>query len=199
MKKQHHRQALKLSVFTVAYNIVEGVAAFVFGAFTNSTALVAFGLDAFIESVSASTMVWRFSRHRSKAEEEKTEARAFKIVGWSFLVLGGYVLYKALSNLINEVEPEQSLIGMIIASMSLIVMPFLFRAKYKLGKKIGSKSLVADSKQTFACLMLSAVLLVGTGLNYFFGLWWADPLAAVIISVLLLRESYEMLRHGSHH
>lgn len=198
VRKQHHRQAIRLSVFTVSYNIVEGVAAFTFGALTQSTALVAFALDSFIESISASTMIWRFRRHRSTAEEEKTEQRAYKIVGYSFLVLGAYVLYQALNNLIRMEEPERSLFGAGIASVSLIIMPFVSRAKYRLGKKIGSKSMVADSRQTLICVMLSSVLLVGTGLNYFFGIWWADPLAAVVIALFLLRESYEMRKGHLH-
>lgn len=198
MKKQYHQQATKLSVFTVSYNIIEGVAAFTFGALTQSTALVAFALDSFIESISASTMIWRFGKHRDDAEEEKTEQRAYKIVGYSFLVLGTYVLYQALSNLIRMQEPERSLFGAVIATVSLIIMPFVSRAKYRLGKKIGSKSLVADSRQTLMCVMLSAILLMGTGLNYFFGIWWADPLAAVAIALFLLRESFEMRKGHIH-
>lgn len=198
VRKQHNRQAIRLSVFTVSYNIIEGVAAFIFGALTQSTALVAFALDSFIESVSASTMIWRFSKHRSDEEEEKTEQRAYKIVGYSFLILGAYVLYQALNNLIRMEEPERSLFGAGIATVSLIIMPFISRAKYRLGKKIGSKSMVADSRQTLICVMLSAVLLVGTGLNYFFGIWWADPLAAVVIALFLLRESYEMRKGHPH-
>lgn len=199
MKQQYHRQATKLSVFTVSYNIIEGVAAFTFGAFTQSTALIAFALDSFIESISASTMIWRFRKHRSAAEEEKTEQRAYKIVGYSFMILGAYVFYQALNNLIRMEEPDRSLFGMVVATASLIIMPFLSRAKYRLGKKIGSKSLKADSRQTLICVMLSAILLVGTGLNYFFGIWWADPLAAIAIALFLLRESFEMRKGHVHH
>lgn len=199
MKKQYHQQAVKLSAFTVSYNIIEGVSAFIFGTLTQSTALVAFALDSFIESISASTMIWRFRKHRTDAEEEATEKRAYKIVGYSFLILGAYVLYQALSNLLQKEEPDRSLFGVIVAIASLIIMPMLFKAKYRLGKKIGSKSLVADSRQTLACVILSAILLVGTGLNYFFGIWWADPVAAIAISLFLLRESFEMRKGHAHY
>lgn len=199
MKKIHHKKALKLSIFTVSYNVVEGVGAFIVGSFTHSTALLAFGLDSFIESLSASTMIWRFARHRADEEEEKTEKRAFKIVGYSFFILGVYVLYQAVTKLIQSEEPERSFFGMLIAAMSLIIMPFIFRAKNRLGKQIGSRSLVADSKQTLACIFLSAILLIGTGLNYFFGIWWADPVAAIAIALFLIRESLEMRKGHSHH
>lgn len=199
MKKQYHQKATKLSVFTVSYNVIEGVSAFVVGSLTSSTALLAFALDSFIESISASTMIWRFRKHRSDADEAKTEKNAYKIVGYSFMVLGAYVLYQALNNLIRMEEPDRSLFGAIIAAVSLIIMPFVSRAKYRLGKKIGSKSLIADSRQTLICVMLSAILLVGTGLNYFFGIWWADPLAAVAIALFLLRESFEMRKGHLHH
>lgn len=199
MKKQYHQQALKLSFFTVGYNIIEGVSAFIFGALTSSTALVAFALDSFIESISASTMIWRFRKHRTDAEEEATEKRAYKIVGYSFLILGAYVLYESLSKLLQKEEPERSLFGVIVATASLIIMPILFKAKYRLGKQIASKSLVADSRQTLVCVMLSAILLVGTGLNYFFGIWWTDPAAAILIAIFLLRESFEMRKGHAHH
>jgi cation diffusion facilitator family transporter len=199
MKKQYHQKALKLSLFTVSYNVVEGLAALIVGTFTNSTALVAFALDSFVESLSASTMIWRFAKHRSDEEEDRIEKKAFKIIGYSFLILGAYILYEAVTKLIQAEEPDRSLFGMIVAIASLIIMPILFKAKYRLGKQIGSQSLVADSKQTLACVVLSAVLLVGTGLNYFFGLWWADPVAAILIALFLLRENWEMRKGEGHH
>lgn len=196
MKKQDHRKALKLSVLTVGYNIVEGVVAVSFGVASGSSALLGFGLDSFAESLSGSIMIWRFARHGTEEEEERKEQRAYKLVGLSFFVLGAYVLYEAVTQLLSGEAPEQTIAGVVIAMLSLLIMPFLFLAKNRLGKKIGSSSLVADSKQTFACIMMSVTLLVGAGINYVSDIWWADPVAAIIIAIMLLREGYEIRKEG---
>lgn len=198
MKKQSHKKALRLSIFTVAYNVVEASVAITFGAISGSSALIGFGLDSVAESLSGSIMIWRFAQHRPKKEEDRKEKRAYQLVGYSFLILGTYVLYEAGSKLIQGEKPDQTLVGIVIALVSLLVTPILFRAKYRLGKKIGSQSLVADSKQTFACIMMSVSLLIGVSLNYFFGLWWADPLAAIFIAIMLIREGFEMKRGRAH-
>lgn len=198
MKKQYHQKAIRLSIFTVAYNVVEGIVAVSLGAASGSIALVGFGLDSFIESLSGSVMIWRFGKQRSDVEEEKSERTAYKLVGYTYFILGTFVLYEAVNTLIVNESVEQKPYGAIIAVVTLMVKPVLFRAKYRLGKKIGSASLVADSKQTLACIMLSCTLLLGAGLNYFFGLEWADPVAAIAIALLLLREGLEM-REGHHH
>lgn len=193
MKEIYRKKALLLSFFTVGYNLLEGVAALVIGAASGSSALIGFGLDSFIESISGSVMIWRFGKQRTHEEEEAVEAKAVKLVGYSFFILGGYVVFDAAKQLLSGDSPEKSLFGVLIAVLSLIVMPSLFLAKNRLGKQMGSHSLVADSKQTLACIMLSLILLIGLGLNYLFGISWADPLAAIIIAVLLFREGRETL------
>jgi divalent metal cation (Fe/Co/Zn/Cd) transporter len=191
-----HRKALLLSYFTVGYNIIEGLASILAGSMAGSIALVGFGLDSFIESLSGGVMIWRFSQHGkiSVEAEQKIERKAAKLVGYTFFILAAYVLFESLKKLLARETPQPSLFGIIIAVVSLIVMPILFYAKYRLGKKIGSKSLVADSKQTLACVFLSASLLVGLGLNYLFGFWQADPIVGLIVAVFLVREGFETLR-----
>jgi cation diffusion facilitator family transporter len=193
MQMDTHRKALHLSYFTVGYNMVEGLVSVFFGAAAGSFALIGFGMDSFIESLSGGVMIWRFAKHGkvSHEEEERIETRAIKLVAYAFYLLGAYVLYESLKNLYLREKPEQSLPGIIIAIVSLIVMPVLFLLKRKAGKAIASKSLLADSKQTLGCIMLSLVLLVGLGINFLWGLWWADPLASAVIAILLLREGYK--------
>jgi divalent metal cation (Fe/Co/Zn/Cd) transporter len=193
MKLSNRSKALWLSIATVGYNVIEGIAAIVVGLVTNSSALVGFGADSFIESISGSVMIWRFSKVRSSEDEERVEERAEKLVGYSFFILGAYVLYEAARQLFFGEAPDRSAFGIILATLSLVIMPFLYLAKNRLGKKMGSRSLVADSKQTLACIMLSATLFIGVSLNYFFGLGWADAAAGVIISLFIFHEGKESL------
>jgi len=190
------RQALHLAYFTIAYNVVECVLALVAGSLAGSIALVGFGLDSLVEPVSGGVMIYRFARHEtmSAAEEERLERRAVKIVGYTFFVLAAYVLYESLEKLIFQEAPAPSLLGIFIALASLIVMPVLFALKYRTGKSLGSASLMADSKQTLACAMLSVALLVGLGLNYWFGIWQADPVIGLVIAAVLIREGHHTLK-----
>ena len=194
-----HKKALYLSIFTVAYNFIEGIVSIAAGAAAGSIALIGFGLDSFVESLSGGIMIWRFGGRGelSKEEEERREARALKLVGYTFFILGAYVAYECLKKLILREPSEPSLIGIIIAVVSLIVMPVVFYMKYKLGKSVGSRGLVADSKQTLACSYLSLSLLVGLGLNYLYGIWWADPAAGLVIVAFLFKEGLEAVR-GEH-
>ncbi len=193
MRKQDHKKALLLCFATVGYNIIEGIIAVTAGIATRSSALLAFGLDSFIESLSGSVMVWRFAKHRSDEDEERAEEKAQKLVAYTFFILGVYVLIDASMAVLAQQEPEKSFFGIVIAILSLLIMPSIALAKYRLGKQINSKSLVADSKQTFACVIMSVTLLIGVGLNYIFGLWWADPVAGIVIAVLLFHEGKESL------
>ena len=191
-----HKKALLLSYFTVMYNMAEGTISLIVGSIGGSIALVGFGLDSFIESSSALVMVWRFRKHGriSEEEEEKIENRATKLVGYTFFLLGGYILYVSGKKLyLNEI-PESYFLGILIAGSSLIVMPLLFYLKYQTGKKLGSKSLVADSKETLACLFMSVALLVGLGVHYLYGFWQADPVVGIIIAGFLINEGSAILR-----
>lgn len=191
-----HKRALNLSYFTVGYNALEGAISTATGIVTGSSALIGFGTDSFVESLSGSVMIWRFRKHgnMTQEEEERIEKRAIQLVTYAFFILGIYVLYESAKKLYLQEPSEKSLIGIIIAIASIIVMPALFYFKYQTGKSIKSKSLVADSKQTLGCIMLSFALLIGLGLNYFLGVWWADPLAGVVIAGFLLKEGYHTLR-----
>jgi cation diffusion facilitator family transporter len=196
MTQHLNKKALILSYVTVGYNIVEGIISILAGVMANSIALVSFGVDSFVESLSGSVMIWRFRKHESLTEEqvEKMEQKAVKLVGYSFIILALYVLYESVSKLYFQEKPDPSLIGMIVAILSMFIMPFLAYLKYSTGKKLNSRSLVADSKQTYVCTIMTIVLLIGLGLNFYFGIWWADPSAGIIIAFFLFKEGFSALR-----
>lgn len=194
-----YRKGLHLEYFTVGYNIIEAVVSITFGSIANSIALVGFGLDSIVESLSGLVLIWRLNQHKkiSEDEEERIEKKAMKFVSISFFVLGLYVLFQSVKKLILIEIPDPSLPGIIIAIASIIVMPILTLQKYRVGKQINSKALVADSKETLACSFLSLALLLGLELNYLFGFWQADPLAGIIIVVFLFREGIEGWRESN--
>lgn len=196
MSQNLNKKALILSYVTVGYNIIEGVLSILAGIFANSIALTGFGIDSFIESLSGSVMIWRFRKHESLTEEQvgKMEQKAIKLVGYSFIILGIYILYESGSKLYFQEKPEASLLGIIIAILSLIIMPFLAHLKHSTGKKLKSRSLIADSKQTYICTLMTITLLMGLGLNFFYGIWWADPAVGIIISFFLFKEGYCALK-----
>jgi len=142
-------------------------------------------------------MIWRFSQTRlGEAEEKKVEARAIKLVGWSFFLLAAYILFEAVRKLVTREVPDPSLFGIIIAATSLVVMPVLFVAKRRTGRGLGSRSLMADSKQTLACTFMSLALLLGLLANRLFGFWQADPVVGLFIGAWLVREGVETLKEG---
>ncbi|ODS31881.1 MAG: hypothetical protein SCARUB_02995 [Candidatus Scalindua rubra] len=196
MDQRLQKKALSLSYFTVGYNILEGIASIFAGLLSGSIALVGFGLDSFVESLSGGVMIWRFRKHGkiSEEEEEIVEKKAIRLVAYTFFILGAYVLYESVKKLHFHEIPDPSLFGIVIAILSLIVMPVLFYMKYQTGKSINSRSLVADSKQTLACVFLSVALLIGLGLNYLYGFWKADPLVGLIIVIFLIKEGYSTLK-----
>ncbi len=185
--------ALRLEYFTVAYNAVEAIASIMFGSAAASIALVGFGLDSIVESLSAIILIWRLHQHENSSheKEEKTEKNAQQFVAVTFFILAIYVLYESVSKLLTHEIAQPSPAGIIIASMSLIVMPVLAWRKRVIGTAIGSKALIADSKETITCAFLSVALLIGLGANYLFGFWQADPLVGLIIVIFLFREGIE--------
>lgn len=189
-----YKRGLHLSYFTVAYNMLEAIASILFGGIASSIALIGFGLDSIVESLSGLVMVWRFRQHDnlSEADEERVEKRAMRFVGITFFVLAAYVFVESARKLIFREIPGPSLPGIIIAVLSLIIMPLLARAKIRLGERIGSRALIADAKETLACTFLSLALLVGLGANYLVGFWQADPLVGLIVVVFLVREGREV-------
>ena len=189
----YYRAALRLEYFTVGYNILEAAASIAFGTLAGSIALIGFGLDSIVESLSGLILVWRLNRHErsSPEEEERMEQKAQRFVALTFLILGIYVLYESLDKLVNGEAPLPSPAGIVIAILSIIIMPILAWRKQRLGVAIGSRALVADSRETLACAFLSVALLAGLGANELFGFWQADPLAGLVIVLFLFREGYE--------
>lgn len=187
-------RAWRLSLFTVLYNLLEGVASVAAGAGAGSAALVGFGADSFVESLSGGVMLWRFGQPPENAE--RVERKAARLVGWTFFVLAAYVAYDAGRSIMLGERPDASWFGIGLAVLSLIVMPVLYIAKTRTAERLGSGSLRADSKQTLACTMLSAALLVGLGLNALFGLWQADSVLGLLIAAILVREGREAIREG---
>jgi divalent metal cation (Fe/Co/Zn/Cd) transporter len=160
------------------------------GIAAGSIALVGFGLDSVIEVFAASVVVWEL---RGDPDEER-ERKALRCIAISFLALATYVSVEAVRDLIIRAEPAESLPGIVLAVVSLVVMPLLAVAKRRTGQKMGSATLLADSTETLLCSYLSAVLLAGLLLNATVGLWWADPVAALGIAFLALREGLEASR-----
>lgn len=189
-----YKKALNLEYFSVGYNVLEGFFSIFFGAHAGSVALIGFGLDSIVESLSGLILIWRLRQHGvcSEGEERTSENKAIKFVAATFFLLGTYVLYESAKKLIFKEIPEPSLPGIIIAILSVIVMPILSFRKRDIGMKINSKALVADSKETLTCAFLSVPLLLGLTTNYFFGFWQADSLVGLIIVVFLIREGREL-------
>jgi divalent metal cation (Fe/Co/Zn/Cd) transporter len=196
---QLHARALHLSYFTVAYNLLEGLVSVVAGVLAGSVALVGFGLDSFVESLSGGVMIWRFGGGRGEAascDVEQREQRALKLVGYTFWILGAYVLWESAEKLLGGERPEPTALGIAIVVVSLVVMPALYLAKRRTAERIGSRSLAADSRQTLACMAMSAAVLAGLVLNQLFGLWQADPVIGIGIALLLFKEGREAVTEG---
>ncbi|WP_405468174.1 cation transporter [Streptomyces canus] len=181
------RRIRLLVAATITYNVIEAVVAITAGTLASSTALIGFGLDSVIEVSSAAAVAWQFSA-REHAVREAREKRTLQIIAVSFFALAAYVGIDAARALAGTGEAERSIPGIVIAALSLAVMPFLSAAQRKAGRELGSASTVADSKQTLLCTYLSAVLLVGLVLNATLGWSWADPIAALVIAAIAVKE-----------
>jgi len=172
---------------TIAWNIIEAIVALLAGAAATSAALVGFGLDSVVEVLSAAAVAWQFSAR----DPEKRERTALRIIAVSFFALAAYVSVDAVLSLFGLREPEHSPVGIVLAALSLVVMPFLSWFERRTGRELGSASAVADSKQTLICAYLSAAVLVGLLLNSVLGWAWADSVAALVIAVFAVREGVE--------
>jgi divalent metal cation (Fe/Co/Zn/Cd) transporter len=181
----------RLEYFTVVWNTVEGLVAVVAGMIAGSISLVGFGIDSFIEVTSGSVLLWRMSVDSDVHRRKLNEKRALRIVGGCFLLLAVYIMYDSISDLWSKRAPEHSIAGIILACVSLVVMPILSRAKRKVGRALGSAAMHADAKQTEFCTYLSGILLAGLLLNAVFGLWWADSVAALIMVPIIAKEGIE--------
>ncbi|MFI0451545.1 cation transporter [Actinomadura sp. 6N118] len=187
------RRVRLLVAATITYNVIEAVVAITAGTIASSGALVAFGLDSVIEVASAAAVAWQFSARTPEAVEQR-EKRALRIIAISFFALAAYVTFDSVRTLLGSGEVEHSSAGLVLAALSLAIMPGLSYAQRRAGRELGSASAVADSKQTLLCTYLSAVLLVGLAVNSLFGWAWADPIAALIIAAVAVKEGREAWR-----
>jgi divalent metal cation (Fe/Co/Zn/Cd) transporter len=187
------RQVRWFVAATITYNIVEAIIAITAGLSASSTALIGFGLDSVIEVASAAAVAWQFSG----AEPEARERTALKVIAVSFLALAAYVTVEAIRSLLGAESAEHSTVGIILAAVSLLVMPGLSYAQRRAGRELGSASAVADSKQTLLCTYLSGVLFIGLLLNSLLGWSWADPIVALVIAAVAVKEGREAWR-GEH-
>jgi divalent metal cation (Fe/Co/Zn/Cd) transporter len=190
------RRGRLLEYFTIGWNLLEGAVAVTSGIIAGSPSLVGFGVDSFIESSSGLALLWRL-RVDDEETRERREQIAVRLVGVSFMLLAAYVAYDSISSLIRREEPATSYPGIAITFVSLIVMPVLARAKRNVATQIKSRALEADARQTDMCVYLSAISLGGLALNALFGWWWADPVAALIMLPIIVKEGIEGLRGES--
>jgi divalent metal cation (Fe/Co/Zn/Cd) transporter len=184
----------RLEYFTIGWNSAEGVVAVLAGAVAGSISLVGFGADSFIEVVSGVTLLWRMSVDGDTCRRERTEVLALRIVGTCFVGLASYVAFEALRALWTRSAPAHSVPGILLACASLVVMPLLSRARRRVGSALNSAAMHADARQTEFCTYLSAILLGGLLLNALWGLWWADPVAALLMVPIIAKEGVDGLR-----
>ncbi|MET9986465.1 cation transporter [Streptomyces rochei] len=178
---------------TIVYNVIEAIVAITAGSLASSTALIGFGLDSVVEVSSAAAVAWQFSAadHTVREAREKT---ALRIIAVSFFALAAYVTVDSVRALTDTGEAEHSTPGIVLAALSLIIMPFLSSAQRRAGRELGPASAVADSKQTLLCTYLSGVLLTGLLANSLLGWSWADPIAALVIAAVAVKEGREAWR-----
>ncbi|SMC56654.1 cation transporter [Kibdelosporangium aridum] len=187
------RRVRLLVAATITYNVIEAVVAITAGTIASSTALIGFGLDSVIEVASAAAVAWQFSG----ADPEARERAALRVIALSFFALAAYVTFESVRSLVSGEVAEHSTVGIVLAAVSLLVMPVLSAAQRRAGRELGSASAVADSKQTLICTYLSGVLLLGLVLNSLFGWSWADPVVALVIAAVAVKEGREAWR-GDH-
>jgi cation diffusion facilitator family transporter len=202
-----HRRALRLEYVTVGWNVLEAFVAIGAGLLAGSVALIGFGVDSGIEVISAVGLLWRLRTagpHAEVAEESAAEKRALYIVAATFFLLAAYITFEAIGSLLEREEPLTSPVGIVLSIVSLAVMPALAFAKQRTGRAMGSRALVADSKETWVCSYLSLALLIGVGLYAVAGWWWADPIAALAMLPVIVWQGWQTLteareRHDADH
>ena len=187
------KKALCLEWVLIVYNVIEAVASIAFGILAGSIALIGFGLDSVIEVASAGILIWRLSIHSDEIEERKGEKKALFFVGITFFLLAAYVGYESISKLLSREVPQESLPGIVIACLSILIMPSLGLAKRRIARQIGSRALEADAMETLICACLSVILLAGLVLNFLFGWWWADPVAGLGMILFIIKEGWEAI------
>jgi divalent metal cation (Fe/Co/Zn/Cd) transporter len=184
----------RLEYFTIVWNGLEGLIGVAAGIVAGSISLVGFGVDSFIEVISGATLLWRMSVDADVESRERNEKLSLRIVGICFVALAVYITYESVSDLFRKTSPEHSIPGVVLACVSLIVMPILSRAKKKVGNALGSAAMKADARQTDFCVYLSTILLAGLLLNAILGWWWADPIAGLIMVPIIAKEGIDGIR-----
>lgn len=182
-----HRRIRLLVAITIGYNLIEAVIAITAGSIASSAALVGFGLDSTIEVLSAAAVAWQFTRR----DPERWEKPTLRVIAVAFFALAAYVTATSVVALVTGERPEHSTVGIVLAAVSVVVMPFLSFAERRAGRELGSATAVADSMQTLICTYLSAAVLVGLLANSLFGWWWADAVAGLVIAAFAVREGLE--------
>lgn len=187
------RRALRLEYFSLTWNFLETFVGLAAGIAAGSVALIGFGLDSVVEASSAAVLIWRL-RHEGSArwDIESLERRAVRLVAAAFAALAAYITVKAVMDLVTQHRPDESFVGIVLAVVSLIVMPVLAARKRRAARELDSRAMHADSSQTALCTYISAVLLFGLGANALLGWWWADPVAGLGIAALAAREAREL-------
>jgi divalent metal cation (Fe/Co/Zn/Cd) transporter len=184
----------RLEYFTIVYNSAEGLVSIVAGVIAGSVSLMAFGLDSVIEVTSGVALLWRLHHDLDSSRREQVERATLQIVSWCFIALTVYILYDSGFTLARHKVPDPSVPGILVAAVSVVVMPLLARAKRQVAAAIGSGAMQADSRQTDFCTYLSAILLTGLLLNALLGWWWADPVAGLAMVPIIAKEGVAGLR-----
>jgi len=184
----------RLQYLTIAWNSAECGVALVAGFLAGSIALVGFGFDSAIEVTSSIAALWRLGRDRDEESRERAERQALRLIGVCFLLLACYILYESVYDLVDRIPPQHSIIGIVLAALSLIVMPWLAHLKRKVAIHLESSALEAETRQTEICAYLSVILLLGLGLNAWLDWWWADPVAGLVMVPLIAWEGWEAIR-----
>lgn len=188
------RRGLMLNYLTIGYNALEAAVALIAGSVAGSVALLGFGIDSVIEVSASLAAQWRLRADVDEHRRESIERISLRIIGWCFLALAAYVLVDSITTLWQREHPERSTVGVVILTLSVIVMPVLARAKRKVARSLASRALEADAVQTSLCAYLSAIALAGVALNALLGWWWADPVAALAMVPIIAKEGVEGLR-----
>jgi divalent metal cation (Fe/Co/Zn/Cd) transporter len=193
-RTQFVQRGRRLQYLTIAWNSVEFVIALVAGFLVGSIALIGFGLASAIEVASSLAALWRLGRDHDEVSRERAEQHALRLIGVCFLVLACYILYESVYDFMNRISPQHSIIGIVLAALSLMVMPWLAHLKRKVAISLESGALEAETRQTEICAYLSAILLAGLGLNAWLDWWWADPLAGLGMVPFITWEGWEAVR-----
>ena len=188
------RRGLWLSYLTIGYNSVEAVASLIAGLIAGSVTLVGFGFDSVIEVTASLAAQWRLRMDGHAAHRERVERRTRRVVGWCFIALAVYVSYDSVTSLLRHEAPARSLVGMAVLALSVVVMPLLARAKRRVARGLQSRALEGEAAQTSLCAYLSVIALAGVLLNGTLNWWWADPVAALAMVPIIMKEGLGGMR-----